>query len=422
MVVLVDLDDEPPSPHTPRAPGFIRDMKPVHHSLASTSAAQDDDRAPGSDERPNPNINGFSAALSCYPIVRQLASQLDLNTLHDLSRTCRQFRVNLLEYRDQLVKHTLHCCNEQDDAAKNAASRITEAKFSLSSSRSLTSGRVGKCARDTVGECQRCGIVVCRNCTMKPPATPILRARHRRLCRTCNKAPLPLLLALHKQRSLSHVSSSPDTSPQPRPAELHNVTSIPRAFTASAFERAPCKCDNVVWLCSPCGKDLRNADTMYVRGWSWRTRYSHYLGGVGTGAGEGNEGVECGKGSSCLGARIVEHETCEQEVLDALAAADSSPEAAERWRGTSYLAQEIEGIGGVLKIKHKKQVRVGECVKLYEDEREKAVTYLEREVNGKLRSWCSWCERIVLGEKDKAEMAGRPISRGSCSTSSSSSI
>lgn len=161
---------------------------------------------------------------------------------------------------------------------------------------------------------------------------------------------------------------------------------------------------------------------MYVRGWSWRTRYSHYLGGVGTGAGEGNEGVECGKGSTCLGARIVEHETCEQELLDALATADASPDAAERWRGTSYLAQEIEGIGGVLKIKHKKQVRVGECVKLYEDEREKAVTYLEREVTGKLRSWCSWCERIVLGEKDKAEMAGRPISRGSCSTSSGKSI
>lgn len=257
---------------------------------------------------------------------------------------------------------------------------------------------------------------------MKPPATPILRARHRRLCRTCNKAPLPLLLALHKQRSLSHVSSSPETSPQPRPAELHDTTNTSRAFTAPAFERTPCKCDNVVWLCGPCGKDLRNADTMYVRGWSWRTRYSHYLGGVGTGAGEGNEGVECGKGSTCLGARIVEHETCEQELLDAVAAADASPEAAERWRGTSYLAQEIEGIGGVLKIKHKKQVRVGECVKLYEDEREKAVTYLEREVTGKLRSWCSWCERIVLGEKDKAEAAGRPVSRGSCSTSSSRSV
>jgi hypothetical protein len=176
----------------------------------------------------------------------------------------------------------------------------------------------------------------------------------------------------------------------------------------------------VVWLCAPCGKDLRNADTMYVRGWSWRTRYSHYLGGVGTGAGEGNEGVECGRGSLCLGARIVEHETCEQDILDALAAQHGSPDSAERWSGTSYYAQEIEGIGGVLKVKHKKQVRVGECVKLYEDEREKAVQYLEREVTGKLRSWCSWCERIVLGEKDKAAVAGaRPAS--SCSNSTASS-
>ncbi|EAT91229.1 hypothetical protein SNOG_01580 [Parastagonospora nodorum SN15] len=232
---------------------------------------------------------------------------------------------------------------------------------------------------------------------MKPPATPIIRARHRRLCRTCNKAPLPLLLAAYKQRSPSSDSPSPPGSPHSRAVELDQS----RSFTAPAFERTPCNCDNVVWLCAPCGKDLRNADTIY------------YLGGVGTGAGEGNEGVECGRGSACLGARVVEHETCEQDILDALAAADASPEAGERWRGTSYLAQEIEGIGGVLKVKHKKQ--------LYEDEREKAVQYLEREVTGKLRSWCSWCERIVLGEKDKADIAGHPISSGSSSTSSRSS-
>jgi hypothetical protein len=251
-----------------------------------------------------------------------------------------------------------------------------------------------------------------QNCTMKPPATPIIRARHRRLCRTCNKAPLALLLAAYKPRFLPSGSPSPPGSPQSRVVELDKS----RAFTAPAFDRTPCNCDNVVWLCAPCGKDLRNADTMYVRAWSWRTTYSYYLGGVGTGAGEGNEGVECGRGSVCLGARIVEHETCEQDILDALAAADASPEASERWRGTSYLAQEIEGIGGVLKIKHKKQVRVG--VKLYEDEREKAVQYLEREVTGKLRSWCSWCERVVLGEKDKADISGRPISSGSSSASS----
>lgn len=266
-----------------------------------------------------------------------------------------------------------------------------------------------------------------QNCTMKPPPTPTLRARHRRICRTCSKAPLPLLLTYHKQPSSPSGTPSPATTPSPpesptqKPIFFEPLVS--RAFTAPAFERTPCTCDNVVWLCAPCGKDLRNADTMYVRGWSWRTRYSHYLGGLGTGAGEGNEGVECGRGASCLGARIVEHETCEQDLLDALEHASHShshsPESPDRWRGTSYLTQEIEGIGGVLKVKHKKQVRVGECVKLYEDEREKSILFLEREVAGRLRSWCSWCERVVLADRDRGEAEGaRPSSSGSSSASS----
>jgi hypothetical protein len=65
-------------------------------------------------------------------------------------------------------------------------------------------------------------------------------------------------------------------------------------------------------------------------------------------------------------------------------------------------------------------VRVGECVKLYEDEKTKSIQYLEREVKGELRSWCSWCERVVRSKKDEAEVAGnRPTSSGSSSSSSS---
>jgi hypothetical protein len=240
---------------------------------------------------------------------------------------------------------------------------------------------------------------------MKPPPTPALRARHRRLCRTCANVPLPCLMA---------------TSYTP---PVLFKRDMPRAFTAPAFERAPCICDTVVWLCAPCGKDLKNADTMYVRGWSYRTRYTHYHGGLGTGAGEGNEGVECGRGSACLGARIVEHETCDPSFLTRPKASQTaeSTESPERRRGTGYLEQEIEGIGGVIKVKHKKMVRVGECVKLYEDEKEKSIQYLDREVKGELRSWCSWCKRVVLGERDKGEMEGRPVSSGSSSASSSNS-
>jgi hypothetical protein len=154
---------------------------------------------------------------------------------------------------------------------------------------------------------------------------------------------------------------------------------------------------------------------MYVRAWSWRTRYSHYLGGVGTGAGEGNEGVECGRGPNCLAARIVEHEI-EADAETIASIEGSSP---ERWKGTSYHAQEIEGVGGGFRMKAKKHVHVGECVKIYEDERDRSIQYLEREVKGKLRSWCSWCERVVLGEKDIAQAAGRRPSFSSTSSSSS---
>jgi hypothetical protein len=67
MVVLVDLEDEQASPQVPRAPGFMHDVKPAVHRFLAPTATESDDSASGPNERPNPNINGFSAALSCYP-------------------------------------------------------------------------------------------------------------------------------------------------------------------------------------------------------------------------------------------------------------------------------------------------------------------------------------------------------------------
>lgn len=62
--------------------------------------------------------------------------------------------------------------------------------------------------------------------------------------------------------------------------------------------------------------------------------------------------------------------------------------------GPGYLSQEIEGIGGVVKKKVKKRVRVGATVQEFEDERESG-RYLEREEKGLLRCWCGWCDRVV---------------------------
>jgi len=64
-----------------------------------------------------------------------------------------------------------------------------------------------------------------------------------------------------------------------------------------------------------------------------------------------------------------------------------------------YLRQEIEGIGGVVKKKVKRRVKVGRAVREHEDERERA-EYLELEGRGEERSWCAWCARVVPGEKD----------------------
>lgn len=134
-----------------------------------------------------------------------------------------------------------------------------------------------------------------------------------------------------------------------------------------------------------------------MRGWTWRTRYSTYLGGLGTGIGEGNEGVACGRGAQCLKYKEVEKEI--DADASELAQAVIDEDEGHHWTGTSFFTQEIEGIGGVMKKKVKRVVRVGAVVKEYEDEREGG-DFLAREKERKMRSWCAWCERVVPGGKD----------------------
>ncbi|KAI9661423.1 MAG: hypothetical protein M1831_003156 [Alyxoria varia] len=159
-----------------------------------------------------------------------------------------------------------------------------------------------------------------------------------------------------------------------------------------------------------------------MRGWTWRTRYSTYLGGLGTGIGEGNEGVECGKGELCLAAREVEKEIdCDSEELENIRRDFERFGGQGRpWDGSGYMAQEIEGIGGVVKKKVKKRIKVGAVVKEYEDEREDG-DYLNREQRGLNRSWCFWCLRVLPSIKDKKEPIDE-LSRALTSESSSSSV
>ena len=78
----------------------------------------------------------------------------------------------------------------------------------------------------------------------------------------------------------------------------------------------------------------------------------------------------------------------------------SRPSTPRTDHGPGYLRQEVEGLGGVMKKKVKKRVKVGATVWEYDDERESG-RYLEREASGEQRSWCAWCSRVVLGREDR---------------------
>ena len=207
------------------------------------------------------------------------------------------------------------------------------------------------------------------------------------------------------------------------------LTSVPPSFTGLAFARTPCFCDEAVWICQPCGQSLRNSDTTYRRVWTWRTRYSAYLGGgLGTGIGEGCQGVKCGRGEHCLAAQEIELEVdCEADestagILDhnhgdgqthgPTASHDPSHDFIHIERldnrddeEPGYFRQEIVGIGGVVKHKVKKRIALGACVVEHEEERETG-RYLRREETGQHRSWCAWCSRVVPSMKDLQNQGG----------------
>ncbi|OTA70617.1 hypothetical protein K449DRAFT_342528 [Hypoxylon sp. EC38] len=430
MALFVDLDEEAEPPQT-----HHYGLKPEWHgeqarqqlSVGANGTAPSDggqnqsqsqsQSQPTTSDREEPkNLNehnGMAEALGCYPIVMAIASSIDLNTLDNLSRTCRQIHQALLQYRSTLLAHTLHCVNEDlpvdpEDTFRYRA-RAGNWYYMEDGRTGDYNGKSGSCARDMVAECRRCGTVVCRNCAIKPPAPVVLRDRHRRLCLPCSKAPLG---------SLVKPPLRPDTS-----------------LDSDEMQRAICTCATQgVWLCQPCGRSIRGADHDYKSIWKWRNQYGEVLGGLGTGIGEGDRGVICGREAACCGAKEREQETdCdaadarEQDEINnnnngngngsgwnsinlspwatpsPASSISGSPPSERRTPSPQlrpgYARHEIEGIGGVVKTKLLRTVRVGACVPEWEDEKNTG-EILGREVSGRSRSWCGWCYRVIPGKKD----------------------
>ncbi|KAL5612266.1 uncharacterized protein BROUX77_002422 [Berkeleyomyces rouxiae] len=330
-------------------------------------------------------------AFACYPIVIGIASHIDLNTLDNLSRSCRHIHDALYQFHNALMRSTLRCFRESlrldgDIDQDNAPNGF----------------KVNFCARDMVSECRRCGSVVCRNCVIKPPATPALKGRHRRLCLDCTKAPLTSLFV------------------PPLDEKLANREIVNHAL---------CTCqDEGVWLCKDCGLGNSSADSLYQRLWGWRLQYGEIIGGLGTGIGDGDRGVICGRESRCLGAKEREHETdCDAEDRRTPSRTSptwgSSPSEGSPTlqqsdltvghaitqlqlpmpltrRDPGYTRHQIEGVGGQLRTKLVRMVRVGAPVPVWSDERSSRA-FLDKEIKGETRSWCGWCRRPIPGEKDR---------------------
>ncbi|KYK60572.1 hypothetical protein DCS_01709 [Drechmeria coniospora] len=376
------------------------------------------DETPG---RPPTISNVITEAFSCYPIVIAIVSSIDLTTLDALARTSRAIHNGLVQFHDILLASTLRCSN---DSVPVDGDQVLRYRARASSWRHMEDGhghrgKYGSCARDMVDECRRCGHVVCRNCAMKAPAPVALRERHRRLCVACSRAPIPQL--------------------------LHPPLDAGTSVSSEAVRRAICRCDSAgVWLCLACGRNIRGADHEYQRIWRWRNQYGEALGGLGTGIGDGDRGVICGREQNCLAARDLEQEIdCDAEdVRDtghapwhaelpspaspattssmASAGTHGSPFGAntpitslmDEFRhenertpspqhGPGYERHEIEGIGGRVKRKLVRIVRVGACVPERIDEQGCGGDgVLAAETTGIARSWCGWCWRVIPGRKD----------------------
>ncbi|KAK8098452.1 uncharacterized protein PG998_013938 [Apiospora kogelbergensis] len=474
MAIFVDLDeeDEPTSPasHLNHNGGFhelpiataTTGPKPwardpdgdnsnatFEGSLPTTSTSTPSQQPPPT--MPTPTVsfsNGMTEALGCYPIAMAVASLLDLNALDNLSRTCRGVRQGLLQYRSSLVTHTLHCVNEDivvdpEDTFRYRA-RAGNWFYMQEMGGDRYNGKSGSCARDMVAECRRCAKV---NCAIKPPAPIVLRDRHRRLCIPCTKAPLGTL-------------AKPPLLPE-------------TPLDADLMKNAICTCQNEgVWLCHPCGRSIRGTDHDYQSIWRWRNQYGEVLGGLGTGIGDGDRGVICGRDWECVASKEREQETdCDAEdarershcntplpwiatvtatsttVSSSLPSSSSTastsalrppssastsssgggggevtgnvqqqpPQYSSSPLGPGYVRHEIEGIGGVVKTKRLTMVKVGACVPEWEDEKNRG-EILGREVKGIARSWCGWCWRVIPGKKDVEDSSAARHSSGPSGT------
>ncbi|RMZ76757.1 hypothetical protein DV737_g4666, partial [Chaetothyriales sp. CBS 132003] len=335
MVVLVDLESDDDEPCGCMAAGGeqARAMMPACHAAAPLL---EKGKAAG-DSEPLSGPVAFSAALTCYPVALALASHLDLNDLHALSLTCRAIRDSLVQYAPRLVAGSLRCSFD----GLPLLADLLHAQFEIA-----------------IGQPDHDGLA-------SAPGTP----------------PSSSSVAAGPSLARSAVAVSAKTFPCARDlvAPCQKCDTVVCRNCAAKAPSDRCLAERHRRLCRKCLDAPLIAHLQPLRG-----------------ADELPVGQKCGRGEHCLetgpeGVSWVELDCSssgdEHEAwpLSRSGTPAPAPMLLGDWPSPSppnkrpgYFQQEIEGIGGVVKTKVRKRVKVGATVHEHEDER-RTGKYLERE-------------------------------------------
>lgn len=135
------------------------------------------------------------------------------------------------------------------------------------------------------------------------------------------------------------------------------------------------------------------------------------------------ESVHCWRDADCVEAEEVDVEhTVEVEVGRWRRDAQEKEKGNAGHYAPRYVWQEVEGVGGMMKGKKKVKVKIGGWFLRWgtthrehgasgslgaspsTERRRRPVAQAPREREGEARSWCGWCDRVVLGREDELIM------------------
>ena len=248
--------------------------------------------------------------------------------------------------------------------------------------------------RDNVGECTKCAErIICRvgfsfpyrhdlrvdksyqNCSMWDCLSSLLGGRHRRLCSVCSIIPL-------------------------------------------AHDIIVCRCQELIYLCELCATWWQYRDTKYKEIWQTYDRINHTIGLYKVKDCDSPQDIlfpatlRCWRGAQCLGAKS--HFPEEQPPTELPACANmSAGMSLERTEtdsqssgmfGEENRCERISNEEG--NLSRSSPVSNGAFFPngtVLAPDNEDAGDFMSKEYRREVRSWCGWCNHVIMSSQDEAE-------------------